>query len=285
MNPALWRSARVACWVAVTAALLALAPDRVRAAVPLPVITAPEAIVVDGWTGAVLYAKHANTPRYPARTVKLTTALVLLDHHASLDRIVTVSANAASYGGSTAGLWAGERLSIRDLLHGMLLPSGNDAAIALAESFAGTAERFVALMNAEAARLQLRHTHYLTPNGFDVYGQVTTARDLATVARADMRYPVFAGIVRSRWWGVRAPGGGYVHQWFNLNHLLWSNRFVDGVKTGTTPLAGACLVSSARRGGRWVIAVNMGSTEASRWSDGLALLNYGLSQVSTLPSA
>jgi D-alanyl-D-alanine carboxypeptidase (penicillin-binding protein 5/6) len=166
----------------------------------------------------------------------------------------------------------------------MLLPSGNDAAIALSEAVAGTPARFVTLMNAEARRLHLWHTHYLSPNGFDAWGQVTTAHDLASLARVAMQQPVFARVVRTRSWTVRSAQGTVIHHWVNLNQLLWRSRHVDGVKTGTTPSAGACLVSSAREHGRWVIAVNMDDTEAARFTDGANLLNYGMDIDSSAPS-
>jgi D-alanyl-D-alanine carboxypeptidase (penicillin-binding protein 5/6) len=188
------------------------------------------------------------------------------------------------YGGSTAGLYAGERMTVWNLLYGMLLPSGNDAAIALAQTLAATPEQFAHLMNLQAARLHLWHTHYLTPNGFDTPGQVTTAHDLANLTRAAMQSRTFAAIVDTKTWTARAADGRGFHVWQSLNKLLWSSKFVDGVKTGTTPVAGACLVSSARKGGRWVIAVNMGSTAASRFLDGAALLNYGFEVDSAGPS-
>lgn len=252
---------------------------------PAPAVTAPEAIVIDGWTGSVLYARSANVERYPASTVKIMTALLVLERRVPMHRLVVVSPVAATYGGSTAGLYAGEQITVWNLLHGMLLPSGNDAAIALAETVGGSVQHFVAMMNAEAGRLHLIHTHYLSPNGFDVPGEVSTAHDLAVVTRLAMQQPRFARLVRTRSWTVHGPSGQVLHHWTNLNKLLWSSSAVDGVKTGTTPGAGACLVASARMDGRWVIEVNMGSTESTRFSDGMALLNYGFGLASKLPSA
>jgi D-alanyl-D-alanine carboxypeptidase (penicillin-binding protein 5/6) len=167
----------------------------------------------------------------------------------------------------------------------MLMPSGNDAAVALAQATTGGLAQFVARMNAQGQSLHLWHTHYSSPNGFDMAGQVTTARDLASLTRIAMQQPLFARIVRTRHWTVRNAYGQVMHQWTNLNHLLWASSAVNGVKTGTTAGAGACLVSSARLAGKWVIAVNMGSTEAGRFSDGMALLNYGLPLASSMPTA
>lgn len=241
--------------------------------------------MIDGLTGATLYARHAGVERYPASTVKVMTALVVLKSHIPMSRVVTVSYTAATYGGSTAGLYSGEQMTVWNLLHGMMMPSGNDAAAALAEAVGGSIPQFVARMNIQAQHLHLWHTHYSSPNGFDMVGQVTTARDLASLTRIAMQQPLFARIVRTRHWTVRNAYGQIIHQWANLNRLLWTSSAVDGVKTGTTSGAGACLVSSARLGEKWVIAVNMGSTEASRFSDGLALLNYGLPLASSMPTA
>ncbi len=260
-------------------------PPSVRAAPVEPVVAAPEAIVMDGWTGQVLWSRRADVPRYPGSTIKIMTALLILERHVPLSRVVTVSAFAASYGGSTAGLYPGERLTVWDLLHGMLLPSGNDAAVAVAQIIAPSIPAFSAIMNRRARRLRMWHTHYLSANGFDQLGQVSSARDLAIVARFAMRFRAFRRIVRTRVWRAPSNGGPITHVWYNTNQLLGASSAVDGVKTGTTPGAGACLVSSARKDGRWIIAVNMDSPEALRFADGAALLNYGFLAEGSMPSA
>lgn len=270
----MWAKSRGAAAL-VAVALIVAVPESVGATPPhRPAVYAPEAIVVDGWTGEVLYQKNADVERYPASTVKIMTALIVLNR-LGLNTVVTVGSDAVAYGGSTAGLYAGERLTVWNLLHGMLLPSGNDAAVALADAVAGTPQQFVPLMNAQARRFHLWHTHYLTPNGFDVPGQVTTARDLATLARIAMRRPVFARIVRTRSWNAWSVDHRIYHHWVNLNKLLWSSRRFDGVKTGTTPGAGACLVSSEQAGKKWVIAVNLNDSETTRFVDARKLLWYG----------
>jgi len=267
------------------AAILVIRPQRATSAqYAIPMITAPAAIVIDGWSGTVLYQKNASSLRYPASTSKIMAALVILRRHIPLQRVVTVSPYAASIGGSTAGLFAGERMNLWNLLHGLLLPSGNDAAIALAEAVSGTEARFVALMNRQARRLHLWHTHYVSPDGFDAPGQITTPRDLATLARVAMGRSRFARIARTRFWTARSSDGRSEHRWVNLNKLLWMSRRVDGVKTGTTPGAGACLVASAHWRGRWIIEVNMGSTYQTRFDDGMKLLDYGFSIAASPPS-
>lgn len=270
-----------ACW----ALALALATLSRPASAASPTITAPEAIVIDGWTGQILYQRAADVPRNPASTVKMMTALVLLRRHIRLNRVVTVSGLAVSYRGSTAGLYAGERIRVRDLLYGMLLPSGNDAAVALSQTVTATLPEFAALMNTEARRLGLWHTRFLTPNGFDTPGQVSTARDLAVLARTVMRWSLFRRIVRTRAYTARSADGRIVHVWRNTNRLLGWSRAINGVKTGTTVGAGACLVASAVRGGRWIISVTMGDTAANRFADGMALLNYGFAHDPGLPGA
>lgn len=250
-------------------------PGRVSAEPAAPRISAPEAIVIDGWTGDTLWSKRPNAMHDPASTVKLMTALLVLRSHLAMKHVVTVGADAVSVGGSTAGLVVGERMTVWNLLHGMLMPSGNDAAIALADAIGGSVPHFAALMNAEAVRLHLHDTHYLSANGFDMPGQVTSAADLAHLARIDLHFRNFERVVRTRSWTAHSVDGR-LHRWVNTNRLLWASRWVNGVKTGTTPGAGACLVSSVREGNKWVIEVNLGSTETSRFRDGTELLDYGL---------
>lgn len=255
---------------------LTIFPAGVMAQPAAPRVSATDAIVIDGWTGDVLWSKRPDAMHDPASTIKLMTALLVLRSHLGMKHVVTVGADAASIGGSTAGLVAGERMTVWNLLHGMLMPSGNDAAVALADAVGGSVPHFAALMNKEAVRLHLRDSHYLSANGFDMSGQVTSAADLAKLARIDLHFRVFQRVVRTRWWTARSADGRYVHRWVNTNRLLWESRWVDGVKTGTTPGAGACLVSSVREADKWIIEVNLGSTEASRFSDGTSLLDYGL---------
>jgi D-alanyl-D-alanine carboxypeptidase (penicillin-binding protein 5/6) len=265
----------VRSFVALLLALM-IFPGRVSAQPATPRVSAADAIVIDGWTGEVLWSKHATARHDPASTIKLMTALVVLRSHLPMTHVVTVGADAVSIGGSTAGLVNGERMTVWNLLHGMLMPSGNDAAVALADAVGGSVAHFATLMNAEAIRLHLRDSHFLSANGFDMSGQVTSAADLARLARIDLHFRVFQQVVHTRWWTARSVDGRYVHRWVNTNRLLWESHWVDGVKTGTTPGAGACLVSSVHEADKWIIEVNLGSSEASRFRDGTELLDYGL---------
>jgi D-alanyl-D-alanine carboxypeptidase (penicillin-binding protein 5/6) len=238
-----------------------------------PYTSAQATFILDDTSGRTLYSFHPNQERYVASTQKMLTALVALKR-LPLNRIVTVPAEAI-VGGTTAGLYAGERMRVRDLFYGMLLPSGNDAAIALADAAAGTQSSFASLMNAEANTLHLRHSHFLIPHGFDVPGQYSTAHDLATVAHALLRRSFLARIVRTRSYTARSADGVRIHAWVNLDELLGHYPGIIGVKTGTTPGAGANLVSCAVRGAHRIIVVLLGDTVANRFPDATRLLNYG----------
>jgi hypothetical protein len=238
-----------------------------------PAASYQTAYILDDSTGRTLYSDGADVERFPASTTKMMTALVALQH-LSLNAVVTVPA-AAEVGGTTAGLVPGERLRVRDLFYGMLLPSGNDAATTLALATSGSIPAFAALMNAEAARLHLTHTHFLTPHGLDVSGQYSTAHDLAWIAHSVLQQPFLAGVVRTRAYHAVSVGGGAVHSWTNLNHLLGAYPGAIGVKTGTTAGAGANLAASAVHGSHRIIAVLLGDGTASRYYDATRLLNYG----------
>jgi serine-type D-Ala-D-Ala carboxypeptidase (penicillin-binding protein 5/6) len=249
---------------------------RVSAAPQAPALVGRAAMLLDDTTGRTLYAWHADSLRYPASTVKMLTAIVGAKR-LKPTKIVTVPAEApvdpAIF--TSARLYTGERMSANNLLYGLLLPSGNDAATALADAVAGSNQSFAGLMNTEAQRLHLWHSHFIGATGLDTLGQYTTARDLAWLAHALLRNAVLARIVRTRTYHTSSADCRYWHTWSNLNRLLWSYPGAIGVKTGTTPLAGANLVAAANRRNRRLIAVVLGSTTASRFADGTKLLNYG----------
>jgi D-alanyl-D-alanine carboxypeptidase len=230
-----------------------------------PHITAASALVVDVDSGRTLYAVRPRDRMPPASTAKLMTALLTLQR-AKLDDQVKVSQQAAGTTGSRMGLAAGEVLTVKDLMYGLLLPSGNDAAVALAEHVAGSEAQFVALMNDTAASLGMMDTHYVNPHGQDDPAQVTSAGDLITVAQADLAYPVFAEIVSTK--NYQAAG----HPLSNTNELLGAYRGADGVKTGTTDAAGECLVASVTRDGHRLLVAELGSKD--RYADARALLSY-----------
>ncbi len=256
-----------------------LYPDQIAAMTALehgPQVTASAAFVTDVDSGQTLYALHAQDPLPPASTAKLVTALVVLQR-ASLDSVVTVSPTAAATEGSRMGLYPGETLTVHELLYGLLLPSGNDAAVALAEHVAGSESAFVELMNETAAGLGMAQTHFATADGQDVAGQVTTAADLALAAKAALQNPTFAQLVATS--SATVPG----HVLASTNELLGAYPGVDGVKTGTSDAAGECLVISVNRGGHRLLVVLLGSSD--RYTDARALLDFAVGNWAWRPAA
>jgi D-alanyl-D-alanine carboxypeptidase len=203
----------------------------------------------------------------------MLTAIVALQH-LRLRSIVTVRPDAL-VGGTTANLRAGEHIRVRDLFYGMMLPSGNDAAVTLADAAAGSSSRFAGLMNREARHLHLWHSHFVVPHGMDTVGQYSSARDLARLAHELLKHPFLAHVVRTRVYKTRSADGVYSHRWSNLNLLLGEYPGAIGIKTGTTPLAGANLVAAATLHGHRIIVVLLGDTESGRFPDATRLLNYG----------
>lgn len=235
-----------------------------RAATELPSLTAPAALLADSTTGQVLLTRNPHQRRPMASTTKLMTAL-LVREHARLNEEVVVPASAL-VGGASMGLEAGEHLTVEDLLWGLLLNSGNDAAVALAEHVAGSQAAFVELMNQRAATLGLRDTHFANPHGLDAPEHYSSVYDLWKLAEAVLADPVLRRMVATR--SYNAAG----HALRNRNELLSMYPGADGVKTGTTDQAGQCLVASVTRNGHRVIAVVLGSQD--RYADVTALLDH-----------
>lgn len=247
---------------------LRLGPDeiaRLTAVTHPPVLTAKSALLVDQDSGQTLFALHPDDALPPASTAKIMTALIVLQQ-GNLDDVVTVSAAAAETTGSRMGLVAGETLTVRELLYGLLLPSGNDAAVALAEHVAGSEADFVALMNRTAAELDLKATHFTGPHGMDAAGQTSSAADLLTIARAALKYPIFAQIVATS--SAEVSGMALT----NTNELLGNYPGADGIKTGTTDAGGECLVASATRQGHRLLAIVLGSSD--RYADVRTMLDF-----------
>jgi D-alanyl-D-alanine carboxypeptidase (penicillin-binding protein 5/6) len=232
--------------------------------------------LVDARTGEVLIS-HAAARRLPiASTTKLMTAYVVL-HELPLDRIVRAAPYEAEYGESLLGLRPGQRISVRDLLYGLILRSGNDAAYDLALAAAGSERRFVGQMNRYAAALGLADTHYANPIGLDQRGNYSSARDLATLTRHLLRIPAFARIAASRSAVLRSARPP--RRIATINELLRMAPWVTGVKTGHTFGALYVLVGSGRRKGTDLISVAIGApTDEERFSDDINLLDYGFAQ-------
>jgi serine-type D-Ala-D-Ala carboxypeptidase (penicillin-binding protein 5/6) len=269
-----WRRFGVAALAALLAATLGAAS---AAAAAQPRVEARAWALIDARTGEVL-TSHAAARQLPiASTTKLMTAWVIL-HELPLDKVVHAAPYPnPEYGESLMGLRAGERISVRDLLYGLILRSGNDAAHALAVAAAGTQARFVRQMNRDAAAMGLADTHYANPVGLDQRGNHSSARDLATLAQHLLRIPAFAKIANSRSAVLRSVEPPRRIE--SINELLDDAPWINGVKTGHTFGALYVLVGSGRRKGVELISVAIGApTDEDRFSDDLELLEYGFRQ-------
>ena len=231
-----------------------------------PSVSAGRCILLDADSGEVLFAQDADTRSLIASTTKIMTAVVVLEH-CSLDMEYTIPPQATKIEGSSMYLKAGETLTIRDLLYGMMLHSGNDAAVALALACSDSVPEFVALMNLKAQQLGLKNTHFENPNGLDGEQHYSTASDLAQLTRYALENDVFREIVSTK--SIRI--GDRVLT--NHNKLLWSVEGAIGVKTGYTKAAGRILVSAAERCGRRLVAVTI--NDGNDWRDHAALYDYG----------
>ena len=232
-------------------------------------VSADSAILMDAQTGRVLYQNNADNRSLIASTTKIMTALIVCEQCNVLDRM-RIPKEAVGIEGSSMYLREGEVLTIQELLYGLMLHSGNDAAVALAIYCGGTVEGFAQLMNDKAHRLGLENTHFENPNGLDSPAHYSTARDMAKLTAYAMKNPIFAKTVSTK--SVRV-GERYLT---NHNKLLWRIEGADGVKTGYTKAAGRILVSSATRNDRRLIAVTM--NDPNDWIDHTALLEKGFSQ-------
>jgi len=260
--------------VAILLALGGLLPGNAAAAGPA--VDARAWALIDARSGDVL-ASHAGEERLPiASTTKLMTAYVAL-RELPLERIVRAAPYSAIYGESLLELKPGERISVRDLLYGLILRSGNDAAYDLALAAAGSEDRFVRQMNRYAAALGLADTHYANPVGLDEVGNYSSARDLATLSRRLLRDPAFARIAAARSARLRSLRPRRTIE--TLNDLLYRAPWTTGVKTGHTFGAGYVLVASGQRDDVKLISVVIGTpTETERDLASLRLLEYGFSR-------
>lgn len=227
------------------------------------------AILMDADTGAVLYENQADKRSLIASTTKIMTAVVVLEHCDPTEEFV-IPPEAVNVEGSSIYLQVGEVLTVEELLYGMMLQSGNDAAIALALACSGSVEEFVVLMNLKAQALGLENTSFENPNGLDGEAHYSTARDLATLTAYALDNPMFRKIVSTK--NYRCGSRCFI----NHNKLLWSVEGAIGVKTGFTKAAGRILVSAAERCGRRLIAVTI--NDGSDWQDHKALYDYGFSR-------
>ena len=254
------KNRRIAGTAAALLAAVLFFPVQVRA------ISAEKAILLDAVSGRIIYEKNADSQSLIASTTKIMTALVVCEQCNVLDRM-RIPKEAVGIEGSSMYLQEGEVLTIQELLYGLMLRSGNDAAVALAIYCGGTVEGFAELMNDKARMLGMDESHFVNPNGLDAPDHYSTARDLAILAAYAMDNPIFYKTVSTK--SVQV-GERYLT---NHNKLLWRVEGADGVKTGYTKAAGRILVSSATRQGRRLIAVTINAPDD--WNDHSALLEEG----------
>lgn len=254
---------RIAGMAAALLAAVSFFPCRAQA------VSAQSAIVVDVTTGRNLYEKNAGQQSLIASTTKIMTALIICEQCNVLDRM-RIPKEAVGIEGSSMYLREGEVLTIQELLYGLMLQSGNDAAVALAIYCGGTVAGFADLMNDKAASLGMNGSHFMNPHGLDAPDHYSTARDLALLSSFAMQNPIFARTVSAK--NVTAAGRSLR----NHNKLLWQVEGADGVKTGYTKAAGRILVSSAIRQGRRLVVVTI--NDPNDWQDHKQLYEEGFSQ-------
>lgn len=264
------KAGRLAALLTAVLALLFFVPEKAYVD-GAPLVSAGSSIMIEASTQIVLCSSNAHQKRPMASTTKIMTALVALENCADIDETVTVPREAYGTEGSSMYLDLGEELSLRDLLYGLMLTSGNDAAIAIAVHIAGSIEAFAELMNRRAAELGALNTHFVTPNGLHDNSHYTTAYDLSLIAAAAMERGDFSEIVATQYY--RTSTGTKVRTLKNKNKILWNYEGGNGVKTGYTQAAGKCYVFSAERNGMELIGVVLGSADI--FADAEALLTYG----------
>ena len=253
--------------------ILVLARPPSASAAP-PAIRAPAAILVEPATGDVVFQRSATQPRAIASTTKLMTVLLTLER-TKLSQTMAAASYHPLPAESVIGLRAGERLTVADLLRGVLLASANDAAATLATRIAGSQKAFVALMNRRARQLRLTHTHYATPIGLDARGNYSSAEDLVKLTLILRRNAFFRAVTDLP--RATLKSGSHERTILNRNTLVRNVPEVNGVKTGHTIDAGYVLVGSATKDGITVISAVLGDpSEAARDGDSLALIRYGL---------
>lgn len=238
--------------------------------------SAKAAVLINGSTGEVIYEQNSKSRLSMASTTKIMTALLLCEH-GDFEREITVTDEMLRVEGSSMGLLAGDRVTLHDLLYGLMLSSGNDAANVIAFVLGGTVNGFVKMMNDKVAELGLKDTNFVTPSGLDAEEHFTTASDLAQLTRIAMQNEEFCKAVSCKSAILNYGNPPYKRTLTNHNKLLKTFEGAVGVKTGFTKKSGRCLVSAAKRGESFVIAVTL--NDPNDWADHTALLEYGLSAI------
>ena len=264
-----------------------------------PTLHAKAAYLLDADTGHTLDDFHGEVPLSMASTTKIMTAVIAIQM-GNLDQMITVKQDAhdewVNNNGSNAQLHVGDKIKLKDLLYALLLPSGDDAAIVIADGISGNSDNFVNVMNIFAYRLHLFQTHYINPDGltYKTGQNYTTTYDLIRLAQYAMSLPLFAQIVKTPQYTLPATGTHHPYIWNTTNALLAHSDITPtvkpypgttGIKTGYTAEAGGCLVFSATRNGHHLIGIVLGSVdETSRFADAATLLNWGFGLPLKVPS-
>ena len=239
----------------------------------LPQLSARSAVLIDVETGQVLYNKHMHLKSFPASLTKVLTTIIALEE-GNLRELVTVSRRAAYQEGSSIYLREGEKIKLEDLLYGVMLASGNDAAVAVAEHIAGSIEEFAGLMNEKAREMGALNSNFVNPSGLPDTNHYSTAYDLAMIMRYALKNEKFREITGTKQKTIPWADNDWGRGLRNHNKLLWQYDDITGGKTGYTKAAGRCLVASASRNGREVVAVVL--NDPDDWLDVRRLLDYGL---------
>lgn len=249
-----------------------ISSDTYRKQIKTPDTNSRACVVIDRNTSTILYGKNENQKRKMASTTKIMTATIIIEN-CNLDETIEISKKAAGTGGSKLGLKTGDKITIRDLLYGLMLRSGNDAAVALAEYAGGSIEGFAELMNKKASALGLTSTHFETPHGLDSDKHYTTAYELAILSNYALNNTTFAQIVGTKEYTITI--NGFPKKISNTNELLGNLNGVYGIKTGFTNGANRCLVTACKRNDMDIICVVLGAdTKKFRTQDSIKLINY-----------
>jgi len=242
-------------------------------------MTATSMILIEASTGKVIYEKNAESRQYPASTTKMMTLLLAIEN-ANLDDIITVDAQAAAVEGSSMHLATNDQLKLKDLVTGMMLASGNDATVAVADYLAGSVPDYAAYMTEKAQTIGATNTHFANSSGLPDPNHYSTAHDLARIAAYGYKNPTFRQIVGTKEKEIQwqFPTAKKI-KFENTNELLGVYPGVNGMKTGYTEAAGECLVASAERNGVNLIAVVMHAADDQRFIEATKLLDYGFSNL------
>jgi D-alanyl-D-alanine carboxypeptidase len=267
-------------WLGLTLLTSAGLPAAAAAAGSAPAETAPPTVathaeaaaLIDVTSGRLLYSQQGDKPMLIASLTKIMTAIVAIEHGVLSDK-VKVGKSAFGKEGSSIYLKLGEEMKLGDMLYGMMLRSGNDAATAIAEHVGGSEQGFAYMMNEEAKLIGMDHTQFRNPTGLNQDGHYSTANDMARLVAYAMKNPTFRDIVKTQMKLAPNPNEKWDYKWKNKNKMLTLYDGADGVKTGYTKLAKRCLASSATRDGRQLAVITL--NDPDDWADHAKLLDYG----------